>query len=116
MKALGLLVLILALPPAQEPTELPNDPTSDFKITQTALRHDPETKKDVEEITLILEGDKAIPIKVEKNKEIIDLLGVRARYFTEPDRGKMSKEILVTAKRGTLNNEARFLKLDDDVR
>lgn len=116
MKALGLLVLMLALQPAQEPTELPKHPTRDFKITRTDLRHDLKTKRDVEEITLILEGDEAIPIKVEKNKEIIDLRGVRARYFTEPDRGKMSKEVLVTAKRGTLNNEARFLKLDDDVR
>jgi hypothetical protein len=116
VKSVGLLVLILAAFPAQDPTELPKQPIQNFRVIRRDLRHDPRTKTDIDEVTLILEGDEAIPIKVEKGKEVFDLRGVKARYFTEPDRGKMSKEIQVTARRGTLNNEARTLRLDDDVR
>src|SRR5690349_14627298 len=115
MKTLGLFVLLL-LPQAQQPSPLPKDPVKDFKLRRTELRRDPKTNRDLEEITFILRADEAIPIRVEKNKETFELHGVKASYFTEPERDKISKEIEVTARRGYLDNDARTLKLDDHVR
>src|SRR3954462_4265081 len=110
MKALGLVVLVLLQAQGQQPT-LPRDPVKDFKVRRTELRRDPQTNRDIEEITFIIRADEAIPVRVEKNKETFELRGVTARYFTEPDKDKLSKEIEVTARRGFLDNEARTLKL-----
>jgi lipopolysaccharide export system protein LptA len=114
MKTAGLLVLILLGVQGQQSSQLPKDPIKDFKLRRTDLRHDAETGKDVEEISLILKGDEAIPI--DEKKKIFDLRGVTANYFTDPEKGKLSKEIQVTAKRGHYDYEARTLQLDDDVR
>jgi len=116
MKTLGLLFLLFLEPQEQQPTPLPKDPIKDFKLRRTELRQDPQTNRDIEEITFILRADEAIPVRVEKDKEIFELRGVAASYFTEPEKDKLSKEIQVTARRGHLDNEARTLKLDDHVR
>ena len=114
MKTAGLLVLILLGLQPQQSTQLPKEPIKDFKLRRTDLRRDVPTGKEVEEITLILQGDEAIPI--DEKKKIFDLRGVTAKYFTDPEKGKLSKEIDVTAKRGHYDYEARTLQLDDDVR
>jgi hypothetical protein len=127
MRSTGLLVLLIlstvwagrveGIPAqGQQGSQLPKDPIKDFRLRRTELRRDPKTNRDIEEITFILFADEAIPVRVEKNKEAFDLRGVRASYFTEPDRDKISKEIQVSARRGYLDNDARTLKLDDEVR
>ena len=114
MRSLSLLVLLLASAWGQEPTEIPKQPVRNFKITRKDTRHDLKTNQDVEEITLILHGDEAIPI--DPKKKIFDVRGVRASYFTDPDKDKLSKEIKVTAGKGHLDSEARTLHLQDNVR
>src|SRR5882672_3684830 len=113
MRALTLLLLI----GIQDQTPLPKEPIKDWRYQLKDLRHDPKTKTDVEEITLILFGKEAIPRSLVKEKEIFDLKGIDARYFTTPGRGDpKSRQILVTADRGSIDKGARTLKLNDNVR
>ena len=110
------LVLLLALR-LQDQSPLPKEPIKDWKYQIKDLRHDPKTKLDVEEVTLLLEGKEAIPRSLVKDKEVFDLKGIDARYFTTPGKGDpKSREILVKADRGTIDKGARTLKLDDHVR
>lgn len=123
MRALSLLLLLAlsgvegaaVLP--QDQTPLPKEPIKDWKYQLKDLRHDPKTKLDVEEVTLILEGKEATPRILVKDKEVFDLKGIDARYFTTPGKGDAkSREILVRADRGVIDKGARTLKLDDNVR
>jgi len=110
------LVLLLALR-LQDQSTLPKEPIKDWKYQIKDLRHDPKTKLDVEEVTLLLEGKEAIPRSLVKDKEVFDLKVIDARYFTTPGKGDpKSREILVKADRGTIDKGARTLKLDDNVR
>src|SRR5258708_22287615 len=110
------LVLLLALR-LQDQSPLPKEPIKDWKYQIKDLRHDPKTKLDVEEVTLLLEGKEAIPRSLVKDKEVFDLKGIDARYFTTPGKGDpKSREILVKADRGTIDKGARTLKLDDTLR
>jgi len=110
------LVLLLALR-LQDQSPLPKEPIKDWKYQIKDLRHDPKTKLDVEEVTLLLEGKEAIPRSLIKDKEVFDLKVINARYFTTPGKGDpKSREILVKADRGTIDKGARTLKLDDNVR
>jgi hypothetical protein len=118
MKAAALLLAVLFLPQAKDKTQetppLPKEPIRDWKYTRKDVRHDVKTGKDVEEITAILAGEEAVPVNFDK--KIFDLRGVTARYFTEPARGKHSKEIVVVSERGRYDHEARTLRFDDRVR
>src|SRR5262249_8497937 len=110
-------VFLLALLLTQDQTTLPKEPIRDWKYQLKDLRFDPKTKMEIEELTLILEGKEAVPRSLVKDKEIFDLKGIDARYFTTPGKGDpKSREILVKADRGTLDKGARTLKLDDNVR
>src|SRR5471032_3006044 len=115
MRGLSLLLLLLAR--LQEPQQLPKEPVQDWKYQLKDLRKDPKTGIDIEEVTLILEGKEAIPRSLTRGKEIFDVRGVDARYFTTPGKGdEKSREIKVKADRGTIDKGARTLKLDDNVR
>src|SRR5436190_17247836 len=115
MRALSLLLLLAVRLQDQSPR--PKEAIKDWRYQLKDLRHDPETKLDVEEVTLILEGKEAIPKSLTKDKEIFDLKGIDARYFTTPGKGDpKSREILVKADRGSIDKGARTLKLDDNVR
>jgi hypothetical protein len=110
------VVLLLAVIP-QDQSTLPKEPIKDWKYQLKDLRRDPKTKLDVEEVTLILVGKEAVPRSLTKDKEVFDLKGIDARYFTTPGKGDLkSREILVKADRGTIDKGARILKLDDNVR
>src|SRR3982750_4895894 len=113
MRSLPRLLLLLL----QEPKHLPREPVQDWKYQLKDLRTDPKTGNDIEEVTLILEGKEAIPRSLARGKEIFDVRGVDARYFTTPGKGdEKSREIKVKADRGTIDKGARTLKLDDNVR
>jgi hypothetical protein len=115
MRSLSLLLLLLAR--LQEPQQLPKEPVQDWKYQLKDLRKDPKTGNDIEEVTLILEGKEAIPRSLARGKEIFDVRGVDARYFTTPGKSdEKSREIKVKADRGTIDKGARTLKLDDNVR
>jgi len=115
MRALSLLLSFAV--GLQDQSPLPKEPIKDWRYQLKDLRRDPKSKLDVEEITLILEGKEAIPKSLTKDKEIFDLKGIDARYFTTPGKGDpKSREILVKADRGTIDKGARTLKLDDNVR
>jgi hypothetical protein len=109
-------LLLLSLQGQDQHPPLPKEPIQDWKYKLTDVRRDPSTKLDVEEVTLLLEGKEAIPRSLVKDKEIFDLRGIDARYFTTP-KGKddKSREIKVKADRGRLDKGARTLKLDDNV-
>ncbi|HLY72529.1 MAG TPA: hypothetical protein VKU80_00285, partial [Planctomycetota bacterium] len=115
MEALTLVLLLAACP--QDPSRLPKEPIKDWTYRLKDFRRDPKTKLDIEEVTLILDGKEAIPRSLAKEKEVFDLKGIDARYFTTPGKGDpKSREILVKADRGTIDKGARTLKLDDNVR
>jgi hypothetical protein len=115
MRSLPLLLLLLAR--LQDPQQLPKEPVHDWKYQMKDLRKDLKTGSDIEEVTLILEGKEAIPRSLTRGKEIFDVRGVHARYFTTPGKGdEKSREIKVQADRGTIDKGARTLKLDDNVR
>ena len=114
MRALSLLLVFAVCDQDQSP--LPKEPIKDWKYQLKDLRHDPKTNQDVEEVTLILEGKEAIPKSLVKDKEVFDLKGINARYFTTAKPNEPSREIKVLADRGTLDKGARTLKLDDNVR
>jgi hypothetical protein len=103
---------------AQDQSPLPKEPIKDWRYQLKDLRHDPKTGLNIEEITLILDGKEAIPrLPIKKDKEIFDLKGIDAQYFTTPGKGDpKSRKILVKADRGTIDKGARTLKLDDNVR
>ncbi|MBV8878967.1 MAG: LPS export ABC transporter periplasmic protein LptC, partial [Planctomycetaceae bacterium] len=113
MRALPLLLLLAAGPQDQSP--LPKEPIKDWQYQLRDVRRDPKTKLDVEEVSLILAGKEATPRSLTKDKEIFDLKGIDARYFTTPKNHEPSREIKVKADRGTLDKGARTLKLDDNV-
>src|SRR3982751_6815197 len=115
MRSLPLLALLLLRP--QEPQQLPKEPVHDWKYQLKDLRKDPKTGAEIEEITLLLEGKEAVPVSLLRDKEIFDLRGVDARYFTTPAKDdETSREIKVKADRGRIDKAARTLKLDDNVR
>ncbi len=124
MRTLLLWALLLAPLLAQDkdnPT-IPKDVIKDFKYQLKDIRKvpkpgaQPPELMSVEEVTLILAGDEAIPVNIEK--KIFDLRGVKASYFTVPDadKNRQSKEIQISADRGRFDNDARTLKLQDHVR
>jgi len=115
MRILTLLALLLLRP--QEPQQLPREPVQDWKYQLKDLRKDPKTGAEIEEVTLLLEGKEAIPVSVVRGREIFNLRGVDARYFTTPGKAdEASREIKVKADRGRIDKGARTLKLDDNVR
>lgn len=115
MRSLPLLFVVLAR--LQDPQQLPKEPVQDWKYQLKDLRKDPKSGLDVDEITLILEGKEAIPRSLVRGKEIFDLRGVDARYFTTPGKGDdLSREIKVKADRGRIDKVTHTLKLDDNVR
>src|SRR5205823_4145481 len=83
-------LLLLALPQAQDKGQepkLPKEPIRDWKYQLKDVRKVPVPNSNppqftsVEEVTLILAGDEAVPVNVEK--KIFDLRGVKASYFTK---------------------------------
>lgn len=113
MRTLSLLLALLAFqqkPP--DASKVPQQPIRDWKYT----RKDPNPRTGAEEVSLILEGKEAVPVDLTPGKEIFDIRGIHARYFTDPrSPGEKSREIDVRAQRGRLDNRARTLKLDDQV-
>lgn len=107
-------ILLLAPAAAQDPVKLPKDPIRNWKYVRKDVRFDESRQVEVEEISLILEGAEAVAVDIDK--KIFDLKGVKARYFTEPEKDKASKEIDVYADRGHFDDAARLLKLTDHVR
>ncbi|MBI3854851.1 MAG: hypothetical protein HY293_04085, partial [Planctomycetes bacterium] len=117
MRTLALLVVLGALQQPQEKGQdpkAPKEPIRNWKYKRIDTRFDPKTKTEVEEFTVFMTGDEAVP--VDFDKKIFDLRGVKANYFTTPDRDKLSKEIVVQADRGRYDHPARTLKLNDHVR
>jgi lipopolysaccharide export system protein LptA len=124
MRMAALLVLLLALPAAEalqdkekdkvQDQKFPKDPIKGWKYKRTDSRYDLKTKTMVEELTVILQGQEAIP--VDSKKMIVDLVGVTANYFTTPQRDRMSKEMVLKSDRGRYDHEARILTLKDNVR
>src|SRR5579864_5950708 len=116
MRTVSAVLLLLAVIP-QDQSTLPKEPIKDWKYQLKDLRRDPKTKLDVEEVTLILVGKEAVPRSLTKDKEVCDLKGIDARYFTTPGKGDLrSREILVKEDHGTIDKGTRILKLDDNVR
>src|SRR5436190_390427 len=121
---LGLLIFPLALTggpsgrveglAAQDQIPFPKEPIRNFKMKREDTRHDVQTNREVKEVTLILEGEEGIPVSAQDKS--FDIRGVKASYFTEPEKNKLSKEVQVTSRRGHYNPRARFLKLEDHVR
>jgi lipopolysaccharide export system protein LptA len=132
MRMTSLFVLLLAL--SAHPQEkskdkdkdkvvqdqtVPKGPVKDWTWRRTDTRFDPKTKKDVEELTVIIRGKEAIPVlvdPVDRTKKIFDLRGVKANYFTTPDKDEISKEIVMEADQGRYDHAARTLRLKDNVR
>ena len=124
MKSAALLVLLLVMGAAEALQEkdkssaqdqrVPKDPVKDWKYRRTDSRYDPKTKTEIQELTVILQGKEAIPLDVQK--KIFDLRGVKANYFTTPQKDKFSKEMVLEADEGHYDHEARILKLKDNVR
>lgn len=120
--ALRLLFGLALLPalvqdPSQDP-KLPQDPIRDWKyilkdITRIANPKNPAETLEVEEVSLMLGGKEAVPINFDK--KIFDLRGVSGSYFTQPEKGKLSKEIQIEARKGRYDNQARTLRLEDHV-
>src|SRR6185503_5856459 len=126
MRTLPLLVLLLALPAADarqdkekdkssaQDQKVPKEPVKGWRYKRTDSRFDPKTRTEVEEVTVILEGKEAIPVDVKKM--IFNLRGVKANYFTTPQKDRMSKEMVLEADQGRYDHEARVLTLKDNVR
>ncbi len=117
-------LLLLAQPQEKEKKEkedkaqsrLPKEPIYGWKYIRKDIRKDPVAKTEVEEITAIIEGREAIPVSTDPGKEIFNLSGVKARYFTEPRRkDEKSREIRIQSERGRYDHGGRTLKLDDNV-
>src|SRR6188474_3353853 len=70
--------------------KVPKEPVKDWMYRRTDTRFDPKTRTEIDELTVILRGKEAIPI--DAKKKIFDLRGVKANYFTTPDKDKLSKE------------------------
>ena len=108
MRMAALLVLLLALPAAEalqdkekekvQDQKFPKDPVKGWKYKRTDSRYDLKTRTMVEELTVILQGQEAIP--VDSKKMIVDLVGVTANYFTTPQKDRMSKEMVLKADHG----------------
>lgn len=124
MSKTWLLVLLLALPASAalqdkekdkiQEQKVPKEPVKDWKYRRTDTRYDLKTRTMVEEVTAFLEGKEAIP--VDPKKLIFDLRGVKANYFTTPEKDRMSKEVVVQADQGRYDHDARILTLKDNVR
>jgi len=124
MKSATLLVLLLAFPAVEalqdkekdkvQDQKFPKDPVKGWKYKRTDSRYDLKTRTMVEELTVILQGQEAIP--VDSKKMIVDLVGVTANYFTTPQKDRMSKEMVLKADHGRYDHEARVLTLKDNVR
>jgi lipopolysaccharide export system protein LptA len=95
-------------------SQVPKEPVKDWVYRRTDPRFDSKTGVEVEELTVILRGKEAIPIDVKK--KIFDLHGVKANYFTTPEKDRHSKQIDVEADEGRYDHEARTLILKDNVK
>jgi len=126
MRMASLLVLLLALTAHSQEKDrdkdkgqaqdqkVPKQPVKDWLYRRTDTRFDAKTRTEIDEVTVILRGKEAIPI--DEKKKIFDLRGVKANYFTMPEKDKLSKEIVMEADQGRYDHEARTLKLRDNVR
>src|ERR1051325_387 len=121
MKTAPLFVLFLALGAAEalqdkdkvkssgQEQRVPKDPVKDWKYRRTDSRYDLKTKTESRERRVILQGKEAIPLDVQK--KIFDLRGVKANYFTTPQKERLSKEMVLEADEGHYDHDARILKL-----
>lgn len=122
MRLLPLLLLFFPFAAPQDKDQdpkFPKEPIRGWKYTRKDERKVPKPDgkpgetATIEEVTIILSGEEAIPVDFEK--KIFDLRGVNASYFTEPEKNKKSKEIQVRSDRGRYDQFARFLRLEGNV-
>jgi hypothetical protein len=113
MRALAIVtVLLFAQQKPQDTSKMPQEVVKDWKY----LRKERNPKTGIEEVTAILDGKEAVPLTVTPGKEVFDIRGIHARYFTDPrSADEPSKEIDVRADRGKLDNGAGTLRLQDHV-
>jgi hypothetical protein len=113
MRALAMLaVLLLAQQKPQDTSKVPPQPVRDWKYKRT----EKNPKTGIEEVTVILDGKETVPVTLTPGKEVFDIRGIHARYFTDPrSADDLSKEIDIRADRGQLDNGARTLRLQDHV-
>ncbi len=107
-----MILALLALLAVQQPP-LSKDPIRDWMYQRKEIN--PRTGR--EEVTVILQGAEAVPLDLTKGREIFQVRGAAARYFTEPRKpGDKSEEIRISAERARMDNAARVLELKDRVR
>jgi len=104
------MTVLFALLLLHQQEKPPPQPIKDWTFHQKEIN--PKTGK--EEVALFVEGLEAIPIDLKK--EIFEVKGVKATYFTEPDKDRKSEKIIIRAGRGRLDNAAKRLDLSHDVR
>ena len=95
MRTLPLLIALLFA--QQKPPDAPKvsqEPIKDWKYQHKEVN--PRTG--IEEVSMILDGKEAIPLSLTPGKEVFDIRGIHARYFTDPrNPGEQSREIDVRA-------------------
>ena len=111
-----LLVLVLLAPDEQSgPPVLQGaqEPIKDW--TYQRRQADPKTGR--EEITAIIKGDEAIPVDLTRDKEVFEVKGVEATYWTDPrpPRTEKTEKISVRADHARMDNAKRTLELKDRV-
>ncbi len=89
----------------------PQEPIRNGRVTRTEIN--PKTGH--EEVVAVVEWDEAIPLDRERNS--LDIRGVRARYFTEPTpRNPKSEVVALEAGRARLDGPAGRLELAEGAR
>lgn len=103
MKALLLLVAL----------QQPNEPLKDWKVQ----RRETNPKTGQVEIVAFIEGDEAVLLNTTRDKELVDIKGLRLRYFTEPRKqGEKSEEVKLRSDKARVDNEKERVDLSGRVR
>ena len=90
-----------------------DQPLENWKVQ----RREPNPKTGQMEIVAFIEGDKAIPRNLAKDKEVVDITGLRLRYFTDPRKAdQKSEEVKLRSDQGHLDNETGRVDLRGHVR
>src|ERR1043166_310462 len=90
-----------------------DQPLKNWKVQ----RQESNVQTGAKEIVAIIEGDEAIPRNLIKDKEVVDITGLKLRYFTDPKRpDQKSEEVRLRSDKGHLDNEQGRVDLWGNVR
>ncbi len=110
---MGVFVAALLLQVAPPSLQGQREPIKDWRYRLTVVN--PQTRQ--EELSFDIAGEEATPIDLTRGREIFEVKGVRATYYTDPKPPRSTKveKILIRARRARMDNAARVLHLQDLV-